>query len=60
MIRQYAAFEGISVSQLVRRSVLESIEDALDLRAAEEAWAEFERDGGKTIPHAELMAEFGR
>jgi predicted DNA-binding protein len=55
LIRQYAEFEGISVSKLIRRSTLEFIEDAADLKAAEEAWAEFESGDQKTISHAELM-----
>lgn len=42
LISDYAAAFGISVSEFMRKACLERIEDELDLKAWEEAKAEFE------------------
>ncbi len=44
LISDYAATFGTSVSEFMRTAALERIEDELDLRAWEEAKAEFEKD----------------
>ena len=41
LFKKYAEMNGISVSELVRRSVLEHIEEEYDLQAYEEAIAEY-------------------
>lgn len=41
IIKRYADVYGISVSEVIRRSVLEKIEDELDLKIAEKAWSEY-------------------
>ena len=41
LFRNYAEMHGISVSELVRRAVLEKIEDELDLQAYEKAMAAY-------------------
>lgn len=41
IIKAYADMHGMSVSELLRRSTLERIEDELDLKAYEEAMAEY-------------------
>ena len=41
LFKKYAELHGISVSELVRRSVLEHIEEEYDLQAYEEAIAEY-------------------
>lgn len=41
LFKKYAELNGITVSELVRRSVIECIEDEYDLKAYEEAMAEF-------------------
>ena len=41
LISQYAKLKGMSVSELMRRSVLEQIEDEIDLKAYERALAEY-------------------
>lgn len=41
IIRAYADMNGLSVSELVRKAVLERIEDEYDLKAYEEAMAEY-------------------
>lgn len=44
LFKKYAEMNGMTVSELVRRSVLEHIEDECDLKAYEAAMAEFEAD----------------
>ena len=41
LFKKYAEMNGISVSELVRRSVLEHIEEEYDLQAYKEAIAEY-------------------
>lgn len=41
IIKRYADVYGISVSEVIRRSVMEKIEDELDLKIAEKAWSEY-------------------
>ena len=41
LIKKYAEMNGISVSELVRQSVLEHIEDERDLKAYQKALAEY-------------------
>ncbi|MBR3060508.1 MAG: ribbon-helix-helix protein, CopG family [Oscillospiraceae bacterium] len=41
LIKKYAEMNGMSVSDLVRQSVLERIEDEFDLKAYEAALAEY-------------------
>ena len=43
-LEKYAELNGITVSELVRRSVIERIEDEHDVKAYKEALAEFEAD----------------
>lgn len=44
LIRRYAKMSGISVSELLRQSVLERIEDEYDLKAYEKAMAVYQED----------------
>ena len=44
LFKRYAEMNGISVSELVRRSVLEKIEDEYDLKLYEKALAEYEKN----------------
>ena len=41
LVKAYAEMHGISVSEILRRSVMERIEDEFDLKAYEEAMAEY-------------------
>ena len=49
---------GISVSELVRQSVMERIEDEFDLRLYEKALEEYEKNP-KTYTHEEIGKELG-
>jgi uncharacterized protein (DUF1778 family) len=44
LIKKYAELNNISVSELVRKAVLERIEDEYDLVAYHKAMAEYESD----------------
>lgn len=44
IIRAYADMNGMSMSELFRKAVMERIEDELDLKAYEDAMAEYRAD----------------
>ena len=44
LIKSYAALQGMSVSELVRTTVLERIEDEYDLKVYEKAMAEHKKN----------------
>ena len=44
LFKKYAELNGITVSELLRQSVIERIEDEYDLNAYEEAMAEFKKN----------------
>ena len=58
LIRDYAKLHGVTVSEFIRRAALERIEDELDIRAAEKAYAEYLANP-VTYTHDEIMEEFG-
>ena len=53
LIRDYARLHGVSVSEFMRRAALEKIEDEIDVRAAEKAYAEYLADP-VTYSHEEM------
>lgn len=53
LIRAYASMHGMTVSELVRRTVLERIEDEYDLKAYEKAMEEYSKNP-VTFTHAEV------
>lgn len=44
LIQSYAELQGISVSELIRTSVIERIEDEYDLKVYEQAMAEHKKN----------------
>lgn len=58
LIKDYARLHGVTVSDFLRRAALEKIEDELDLRAAEKAYAEYLADP-VTYSHAEMGRMLG-
>lgn len=44
LIKAYAEMNGISVSELLRRSVLEKIEDEYDIKAYQSAMKEYQNN----------------
>ncbi|MBQ3303946.1 MAG: hypothetical protein IJH03_05315 [Clostridia bacterium] len=53
LIKDFAKLHGISASEFMRRAALEKIEDELDVRAAEKAYAEYLADP-VTYSHEEM------
>ncbi|MCL2137394.1 MAG: DUF6290 family protein [Coriobacteriia bacterium] len=58
LLAKYAKAYGCSISEFVRKSALERIEDELDLQAWDEAKAEYEKDP-VSFSLQEIMDEFG-
>ena len=58
LFKKYAEMNGISVSELVRRSVLEHIEEEYDLQAYKEDIAEY-RENPITYTLDEVEKELG-
>jgi uncharacterized protein (DUF1778 family) len=58
LIKKYAEMNGMSVSELVRQSVLERIEDEFDLKAYETALAEY-RANPATYTMDDMEKELG-
>ena len=44
LIKSYAALNGISVSEAIRRAVIERIEDEFDLKAYDKALEEYKKN----------------
>lgn len=44
LFKQYAEMKGITISELVRQSVLDRIEDECDLKAYNEAMEEYKKN----------------
>lgn len=44
LIRDYAHMQGITVSELMRQTVLDRIEDELDIKLFEEAYEDFKKN----------------
>ena len=53
LFRRYADMKGISVSEMVRRTVLSKIEDEFDLQAYDKAFAEYQKNPA-TFTHEEV------
>lgn len=58
LFKKYANLNGITVSELIRDSVIKRIEDEYDLKAYEEAMAEF-RENPITYSLDEVERELG-
>jgi hypothetical protein len=56
LVKAYAEMNGISVSELLRRSVMERIEDEFDIKAYEQAMAEY-RKNSETYTLEEVIEE---
>nr|DAF98401.1 MAG TPA: putative antitoxin of YafQ-DinJ toxin-antitoxin motif, interferase, TOXIN-ANTITOXIN complex [Siphoviridae sp. ctnNB1] len=58
LIRGYAEMHGLSVSEFMRKSALEKIEEELDLKLFEEAFEDFKKNP-KTYTLDEVEKELG-
>ena len=58
LFRDYAALHGLTMSELIRRAVLERINDAYDMRCYDRAMAEY-RAHPETFTLGEVEKELG-
>ncbi|HAP56814.1 MAG: DUF6290 family protein [Sphaerochaeta sp.] len=58
LIQRYAELKGLTISELVRQSILERIEDEFDLQLYEKAISEF-RNNPVTYSLDEIEQELG-
>lgn len=58
LFKKYAEMNGITISELVRQSVLARIEDEYDLKAYEKAMEEY-RKNPVTYSHEEVVRMLG-
>ncbi|MDR0847071.1 MAG: DUF6290 family protein [Lactobacillales bacterium] len=54
-----AKFEGLSISELLKRKTFEQLEDEYDAKVGDESIAEWVAGGSKSQPMDDLYAEFG-
>ncbi len=57
LIKRYAEFHGLTVSELIRNSIYDKIEEQYELKLFEEAYDEYEKDNKKSRPIEELWKE---
>ena len=57
LIKKYAELNKMSVSDMIRQTVMERIEDEYDLKAYEEALAEYKKNP-VSYSHEEVMRMF--
>ena len=57
LISAYAKIKGSNFSEVVRSAILEKIADEYDLKLAEDSYWQWEQDGKKSRPIAELWGE---
>ena len=56
VVRRYAEFSGVTISDFMRTAVMEKIEDQQDLAALTQA---LEEDDGTRVSHEEVLSELG-
>ena len=59
LIKEFADFYGLNTSEYIRKVVMEKIEDEFDLKAYEEAEAEFVKNP-KTYTLDEVINNYGK
>ncbi|MCL2149187.1 MAG: DUF6290 family protein [Methanomassiliicoccaceae archaeon] len=58
LIERYASLHSLTVSDVIRRAVMEAIEDGLDIEICRKALKNYE-DNPKTYSHDEVKRELG-
>ena len=59
LIKEFADLYGMNVSEYIRKVVMEKIEDEFDLKAYEEAEAEYKQDS-RTYTLDEVIKGYGK
>lgn len=57
LMQEYAKFNGLSLSEFIRKSMIEMIENEYDYRAGEKAYREYVSSGEKATPNADVLTE---
>lgn len=57
LIEAYAKLQGISVSEVFKKTVLERIEDEYDIAVGEKAYAAYLADGKQSRPFRDFISE---
>lgn len=57
-LKEYANFENVSVSTLLRNAAFEKLEDQYDLKIADSALKEYQKDPSVT-PLKDVMKQYG-
>lgn len=57
LFKKYAQMNNLTMSELVRQSVMQRIEDEFDLSVAAEAYDEYVKSGKKSAPISELWKD---
>ena len=57
LFENYAKFNNVSLSKMIKNAVIEKIEDEYDLKIAENSYEEYLKDGKKSYPIEDLWEE---
>lgn len=57
LVDSYAKIHAVSIGEAFKQALFEKIEDEYDITVADEAYAEYQRDGKKSTPITELWKE---
>ena len=55
LIQEYAKFNGMTISDFIKKSMIEKIEDEYDYQVGERAYKEYLTSGEKPMPLADLL-----
>ena len=57
LIEAYAKIQGISVSEVFKKTVLEKIEDEYDIAVGEKAYSDYLENGKQARPFRDFISE---
>lgn len=57
LIEAYAKIQGISVSEVFKKTVLEKIEDEYDIAVGEKAYSDYLENGKQSRPFRDFISE---
>lgn len=59
LVDSYAKLHSMTVGEAFKRALFDKIEEEYDIAVADEAFAEYEKNGKKSRPIGELWKELG-
>ena len=57
LMQEYARFNSLSLSEFIRKSMIEMIENEYDYRSGEKAYREYVASGEKATPITDFLVE---